>query len=278
MRNVPGRHISLRGNDIYVEEAGTGDVSVVFESGMGCGRTLWDPVLPLLAGAAHTVAYDRAGRGRSAVPGRPQSLDDMADTLVELVEAVARDRVVLVAHSMGGLIVRRAAEMLSSRLAGMVLVDTTPESAPVYQDYAPAAKKVDRILSVQRAVSRIRPLARMATKPYGRMFPADTYETMLAEDFSPAGVTQTKRELAALVDGLAEYRSEPPKPPGCAVTVISAARAGKYQARNHEVIREHQREYAAAVGGLVEDADSEHMVPAEQPEQVAAAIRQLLAG
>jgi pimeloyl-ACP methyl ester carboxylesterase len=62
----------------------------VFESRNGAGRTLRDPVAPLLAGIARTVAYDRAGRGRSSRAEPPQSLDDMAATLVALVGALAR--------------------------------------------------------------------------------------------------------------------------------------------------------------------------------------------
>ncbi|WP_433683549.1 hypothetical protein [Nocardia sp. CA-119907] len=41
-------------------------------------------------------------------------------------------------------------------------------------------------------------------------------------------------------------------------------------------MREYQRRYAEQVHGQFEDADSEHVVPAEQPEQVAAAVRRLM--
>jgi hypothetical protein len=47
------------------------------------------------------------------------------------------------------------------------------------------------------------------------------------------------------------------------------------QSRNHDTIHDYQRRYAEQVGWQFEDADSEHIVPAEQPRQVAAAIRRL---
>jgi hypothetical protein len=116
---------------------------------------------------------------------------------------------------------------------------------------------------------------RRLARSYGRMFTADTYDIMLAEDFTPAGVAQTRRELKAFAAGVLGFRSRPPHPPECDVVVISAARANRFQARNHDTIREYQRRYAEQVGGQFEDADSEHIVPAEQPGQVAAAIRRL---
>ncbi|MET7770620.1 alpha/beta hydrolase [Nocardia sp. NPDC005366] len=274
MRNVPGRRLMVNGTEIYFEESGAGDAWVVFESGAGAGRTLWDRVVPLLADVAHTVAYDRAGRGRSGSAAEPQTIDDMAATLVALVETLAPGRVILVGHSMGGLITRRAAETLSP--AGLVLIDPTPEAAPSYDDWAPTAKKTDRILAAQQALSRCPPLMRLLTGSYGRKFPADSYATMLAEDFTPAGLAATRHEIAAVSAAIAEFRHRPPQPPKSGVIVISATHAARYQARNLDIMREYQRRYAEQVGGQYEDAVSDHIIPAEQPEQVAAAVRRLV--
>ncbi|MEV5835896.1 alpha/beta hydrolase [Nocardia sp. NPDC052112] len=274
MRDVPGRRMMVNGTEIYFEESGTGDTWVVFESGAGAGRTLWDRVVPLLADIAHTVAYDRAGRGRSGSAAQPQTIDDMSATLVALVQALTSGRVILVGHSMGGLIVRRAAETLSP--AGLVLIDPTPEAAPNYDNWAPIAKKTDRILAAQQALSQFPPLMRMLTRSYGRKFPADSYATMLAEDFTPAGLATTRHEIAAVAGAIDEFRRRPPEPPKSGVMVISATHAARYQARNLDLIREYQHRYAEQVGGQYQDAVSEHIIPAERPEQVAAAVRRLV--
>ncbi|MFD6160812.1 alpha/beta fold hydrolase [Nocardia sp. NPDC060256] len=273
MRDVPGRRMMLNSNEIYVEESGTGNAWVVFESGAGAGRTLWDPVMPLLREVVHTVAYDRAGRGRSGRPAEPQTIDDMAATLVALVQALAPERLILVGHSMGGLIVRRAAETLSP--AGLLLIDPTPESAPNYDNWAPTVKKTDRILAVEQVLSHVPPLMRILTGSYGRKFPVDTYATMLAEDFTPAGLATTRHEIAAVAAAIDEFRRRPPEPPKSGVIVISAIHAAGHQARNLGHMREYQRRYADQVGAQYEDADSEHVIPAERPEQIAAAVRRL---
>jgi pimeloyl-ACP methyl ester carboxylesterase len=118
MRDVPGRQVPVNGRIVYAEESGQGQDWVVFEAGGGCGRTCWDPLLPLLAGTAQLVAYDRAGRALSGRTTRQLSVDDMAADLVAMTEAVVPGGFVLVAHSMGGLVARRAAERLGSRLRG----------------------------------------------------------------------------------------------------------------------------------------------------------------
>ncbi|MFE2994751.1 alpha/beta fold hydrolase [Nocardia sp. NPDC059246] len=274
MRNVPGRRLMLCGTEIYFEVSGVGDTWVVFESGAGAGRTLWDRVTPLLADVAHTVAYDRAGRGRSGSADAPQSIDDMAATLVALVEELAPERLILVGHSMGGLIVRRAAETLSP--IGLVLIDPTPEAAPNYDNWTPTVKKTDRILAVQQALSHYPPLMRILTRSYGRKFPADSYAVSLAEDFTPAGLAQTRHEIAAVAAAIDEFRRRPPQPPKSGIVVISAIHAASYQARNLDLMREYQRRYADQVGAQFEDAVSEHIIPAEQPGQVAAAVRRLM--
>jgi pimeloyl-ACP methyl ester carboxylesterase len=275
LRDTQGRRLVLNGGEIYLEESGSGPVCVVFESGNGAGRTLWDPVVPLLSGIARTVAYDRAGRGRSPLADPPQSLDDMAATLAALVRALAPGRLILVGHSMGGLIARRAAGELVPGPAGLVLVDPTPEAAPIYDDWAAAAASTDRILAAHQAAARCRPLIRRLTRSYGRMFSPATYETMLAEDFTPAGAAQTRRETKAFAAGVREFRTRPPQVPPGGVIVISAARASRLQARNHATVREYQRRWAGQAGAQFEDADSGHIVPAEQPGQVAAAVRRL---
>ncbi|MEV0710320.1 alpha/beta hydrolase [Nocardia aurea] len=276
IRETPGRRISVRGTDLHIEESGSGATSVVFESGAGAGRTLWDPVVALLGDVARTVTYDRAGRGRSARPERPQSIEDMAITLVALVETLAPRRVVLVGHSMGGLIIRRAAEKLSPPPAGLILVDPTPEAAPIYDDWTKTATKTDRILAVQQRLALCPPLMRVLTRSHGRLFPTDTYATMLAEDFTPAGIARTRYEIAAVATAIDEFRGHPPQLPNSPVTVLSANRAARHQARNLDVIREYHRHYAEQIGARLEECDSEHIVPAEQPAQVAAAIRRLV--
>ncbi|MEV4555415.1 alpha/beta hydrolase [Kitasatospora sp. NPDC049285] len=269
----------MNGHSVHVEESGRGTDWVVFEAGAGLGRTSWDLVLPRLADRARLVAYDRAGFGRSGrTSGRP-GIDDLAADLVALIEDVVPPSapLVLVAHSMGGLVARRAVDRLGPRLRGLLLLDPTPESSPVYDRFDRTAAKVDRALAVTQALVRFRPLARMASGNVRRLFPADTYATMLAEDFVPAGIAQTRKELAAVVAAIPRFRAEPPGLPTCPTVLLSPSRPDRGRREQRTAMTAHQRQWVATLpDGRFEQIDAGHLIQAEQPGIVAEAVAHLL--
>lgn len=276
-RTIPGRAVVVNGRTVYVEESGAGDDWVVFEAGGGCGRTCWDPVVALLHDQARLVTYDRAGRALSGRITGELSIDDMADDLVAVVEAVVPGRFVLVAHSMGGLVARRAVDRLGSRLRGLLLLDPTPETSPTYDNWDSTVKKTDRMLAVTQALTRFARLARLFSTNLQAMYPADTYQMMLAEDFTPAGIAQTRKEVQAVAAAIPGFRTNPPQPPTCPTILISAGRPEKGRERQNQSAQEHQRLYAQSLpNGRYESVDSNHLVQAEQPQTVADRLLTLL--
>ncbi|MEV6932319.1 alpha/beta hydrolase [Dactylosporangium sp. NPDC051485] len=277
MRDVPGRRVPVNGRTVYVEESGAGPDWVVFEAGAGCGRTCWDPVLRELSAEARLVAYDRAGRALSGRTSATPGIDDMAADLVAMTEAVVPGGFVLVAHSMGGLVARRAAERLGPRLRGLLLADALPERSPVYDTWDRTTERIDRMMAVTQALTRVRPLARLFSANLRRLYSADTYATMLAEDLTPAGTAQTRKEMRAVAAAVHEFRDRPPAPPRCPTIVLSVARAAKGRERQHAAIREHQRRYAESLpGARWSEVGAAHLLQAERPGDVAAAVRQLM--
>jgi pimeloyl-ACP methyl ester carboxylesterase len=100
--------------------------TVVFESGMASPLEVWSWVQDAVSVHAPTVAYDRAGIGRSTPGPRPRTA---ARTVAELRAALAaaghRPPYVLVAHSYGGLLVRHFASAHPDEVAGLVMADVT---------------------------------------------------------------------------------------------------------------------------------------------------------
>ena len=105
--------------------------AVVFEGGAGATRSYWAGVQVLVAPVARTVAYDRAGLGRSEPDPVRRTLDRMADDLVDLLDHFSPGPFILVGHSGGGPIARLAASRRPDLLAGLVLVDPIDEAADV---------------------------------------------------------------------------------------------------------------------------------------------------
>jgi pimeloyl-ACP methyl ester carboxylesterase len=121
---------SPTGAVLHVEEFGSPTApTLVFTHGWGADSREWR-YASALADRFHVVAWDLAGLGASTgYPDRQWSLERMADDLHAVVTATAPDRVILIGHSVGGMInleyTRRHRDMLGDRVAGVVQLNTT---------------------------------------------------------------------------------------------------------------------------------------------------------
>jgi pimeloyl-ACP methyl ester carboxylesterase len=108
----------------------TSDPSVLLVSGYDTELSeSWDEVQPSLGAFARVCAYDRLGVGTSDEAPRRQSFADLADELDGVIDALDLKRpVVLVAHSLGGMIAATWAEAHRQDLSALVFVDATPPS------------------------------------------------------------------------------------------------------------------------------------------------------
>lgn len=118
--------------------AGGDRATVVLLSGAGDPAASWFPVRRQLADAARVLGYDRAGIGDSAhlaTADRPtleRYLAELEGILAGLRAgdtAAERAPLVLVGHSLGGLIAATYAQRHPGTVDGLVLVDATPEQA-----------------------------------------------------------------------------------------------------------------------------------------------------
>ena len=106
--------------------AGEGSPAVVLINGSGGPLAGWYRVLPALAAATTTLAYNRPGIGRSARPSRPQTVSAMVEDLHNLlVELAVPAPWILVGHSFGGLVANLFARSHAQSVAGVVLLEAT---------------------------------------------------------------------------------------------------------------------------------------------------------
>ena len=109
---------------LSVNYMGQGEV-VVFLHGIGGNKLNWRDAMPALADSFQVVAWDARGWGESDDYEGPLSFDDLADDLLRLLDHFEADRAHLVGLSMGGRIAMHFAERYQSRIASLVLCDTT---------------------------------------------------------------------------------------------------------------------------------------------------------
>ena len=131
------------------------------------------------------------------------------------------------------------------------------------------------MLAVTQALSRSA-AARLFSGNLRRLFPAETYQTMLAENFIPAGIAQTREEMRAVAAAIPQFRA---RRPDSRVPDDRAVRGPRRKGRERQnaAIREHQRRYAESLpDGRFVSVDSGHFIQAERPELVAEHARALL--
>lgn len=124
---ISTRDVPLAGGDFAIAEAGQGGRPLLLVHGFTGAKEDFGDHLGWLAEAGwHAVAPDLRGHGGSPKPGSEDAygLQTFADDLVDLVEALAWERFVLLGHSMGGMIAQVFAIEHQRRLDGLILMDT----------------------------------------------------------------------------------------------------------------------------------------------------------
>lgn len=101
----------------------SGDLGLVFIHGAGLGGWIWER----LGESLHYpyLVADFPLRDAPVATRRSLTLDDYATHVAAQAGALRTDRVVIVAHSLGGAVALKAAALLADRLAGLVGVSAT---------------------------------------------------------------------------------------------------------------------------------------------------------
>ena len=99
--------------------------SLTLSHALGATLHLWDDVAPALASRHWVLRYDARGHGGSEVPPGPYTLGQMAEDVVELLDAFGIARTHFVGMSMGGLVGMALALGHPSRVGSLILCDTT---------------------------------------------------------------------------------------------------------------------------------------------------------
>ena len=235
---------------LFLTCAGAGQPVVVLEAGHTETSATWERVQAQLASVTRVCSYDRAGRGRSSpAPSAPRKGGDVVQDLQAMLR-VAREPspYVLVGHSLGGAFVRLYAASSPGDVAGLVLVDAVHE-----REFS----AIDELLTPdQRAAGAgMRPL-------------------------SPEGF-----DIEAIFKELASAR----RPLSVPVVVVARGRplgsdelppdwTAEQRRRREELRRALQADLAtlSPAGELVVAERSGHFVHQDQPEVVAAAVRNLV--
>jgi 3-oxoadipate enol-lactonase len=103
-----------------------GGPTVLMLHGIGGGHLSFAPQVETLATAGYrAVAWDMPGYGHSA-PIEPYTFKGLAQSCVQLIESLKVDSVILVGHSMGGMVAQEVVARRPDLVSRLVLCGTSP--------------------------------------------------------------------------------------------------------------------------------------------------------
>src|SRR5688500_5259874 len=131
----------------HVTVLGRGTQPMLFAHGFGCDQHMWRYVTPAFEDDYRLVLFDYVGSGRSDLGAydaeRYASLDGYAQDLLDVVHALDLRDVVLVGHSVSGMVALLAANREPERFARLVLVGPSPRYVNDAPDYVGGFERAD---------------------------------------------------------------------------------------------------------------------------------------
>ena len=117
---------------LYYETHGADDAPpLILSSGLGGSASYWKPNIPALAEHYRVIAYDHRGTGRSdrALPA-VVTVEDFADDILALMDALNIERAHIVGHAAGGVAGLALALKAPERLDRLVVVNGWAKADP----------------------------------------------------------------------------------------------------------------------------------------------------
>ena len=116
----------IDGINLHYRERGTGDTALIFLHYFGGSSRSWHEVVNALSDKYRCIAPDLRGFGDSEATRRGYSIEDSADDMAALVEALGVEKFVIIGHSMGGKIALEWASRRPEGLQKVILLAPSP--------------------------------------------------------------------------------------------------------------------------------------------------------
>lgn len=121
--------ITVRDVELYYEEYGQGEPLLLLH-GLGSSTRDWQPQLEAFKQDFRVIAVDIRGHGKSSKPPAPYSIQQFADDITGLMDALDIAAAHVIGWSMGGGIAFQMAVSNPERLLSLTIVNSSPEVLP----------------------------------------------------------------------------------------------------------------------------------------------------
>jgi len=136
---APVEHISARTADgITLAATAHGQGSpLLMIPGLGSSRSVYAPIVPLLAERHRVIVFDPRGIGASEITDGPYTMSQLAADAVAVLDAAGEETAAVFGASMGGMVAQHVALDHPERVASLILACTgpgTPHAVPADRD------------------------------------------------------------------------------------------------------------------------------------------------
>lgn len=160
--------IKVNGVEIHYEIEGSGGPWLTLSHSLACDLSMWDPQMAVL-GRFKVLRFDTRGHGRSSAPEGEYTLEQLADDVKGLLDALGIRQTHWAGLSMGGMIGQAFALRYPGVFQSLVLADTTsrrpPDAARMWGERIQTARSKGMAALVDST------LARWFTEPYRKARP-----------------------------------------------------------------------------------------------------------
>ncbi len=111
--------------DIYVGDAGTGFPLVLVHGFLGTSK-MWEPQINFFKNYFRVITPDLPGFGRSNKAKSHNSIQSIANLILDCLEEKKIDKFNLLGHSMGGMIVQEMAKKNGDKISKLICYSTGP--------------------------------------------------------------------------------------------------------------------------------------------------------
>jgi 3-oxoadipate enol-lactonase len=251
------------------DDDGPGPV-VVLLHGFPLDRSMWSHQQASIGSIYRLIVPDLRGHGTTAAPDGIYSIDEMADDVIELLDALQlREPVVFGGLSMGGYVALSIAERFPERVRALMLINTrasadSEEAARLREEMA---TEVDRTGDIEPVIAKMLP----------RLFSRDTFQKHpeLVAKLHGRMSRMTARAVAGTLRGMATRPDRSAFLPRIQVPTLVIAGA-----EDQIIPTEEAEGMARAVPGgrLATIPGAGHLAPIEKFQQVDREILDFLQG
>lgn len=115
---------SSDGVEICFQIEGKGDTALLFIHGWCCDKSYWEKQISVFSRKYRVIAVDLGGHGESGMNRKNWTMKAFGQDVASVIKHLKLKKVILIGHSMGGIVMVETTRQIPKIVSGLIAVDT----------------------------------------------------------------------------------------------------------------------------------------------------------